>query len=95
MHKKDAQKIIARNLQIADKTAENILDKALAGKEFSDDSDLERWLNERFLPNVIFIDEDGYAKMCIDALKILKSTSATDFGSSRQRDLGQLWGDMT
>ena len=33
--------------------------------------------------------------MCIDALKILKSTAATDYGSSRQRDLGQLWGDMT
>jgi hypothetical protein len=33
--------------------------------------------------------------MCIDALKILGSTAATDYGSSRQRDLGQLWADMT
>ncbi len=33
--------------------------------------------------------------MCVDALKILKRTAATDYGSSRQRDLGQLWGDMT
>lgn len=33
--------------------------------------------------------------MCIDALKILERTAATDYGSSRQRDLGQLWGDMT
>lgn len=43
----------------------------------------------------MLIDEVGYARMCIDALKILKSTAATDYGSSRQRDLGQLWGDMT
>ena len=69
--------------------------KAESGQEFKDDSELEIWLNERFLPNIVFISEDGYARMCIDALKILKSTAATDYGSSRQRDLGQLWGDMT
>lgn len=28
-------------------------------------------------------------------MKILKSTSASDYGSSRQRDFGQLWADMT
>lgn len=33
--------------------------------------------------------------MCVDALKILGTTAPTDYGSSRQRDLGQLWADMT
>jgi hypothetical protein len=33
--------------------------------------------------------------MCINALKILKTTAAHDYGSSRQRDMGQLWADMT
>lgn len=33
--------------------------------------------------------------MCVDALKILGTTAATDYGSSRQRDMGQLWADMT
>jgi len=95
MRDKNAQKIIAQKLQIPQEEAEVILKKAKAGQEFSDDSSLEIWLNERFLPNIVLIDEVGYAKMCIDALKILKSTAATDYGSSRQRDLGQLWGDMT
>ena len=29
--------------------------------------------------NTVFIDETGYSKMCIDALKILKTTAATDY----------------
>jgi hypothetical protein len=33
--------------------------------------------------------------MCINALKIVNSAAATDYGSSRQRDLGQHWGDLT
>ncbi len=95
MNKTSAKKIIAQKLNIPEEETEIILKKAFAGKEFSDDSGLESWLNKRFFPNVVLIDEIGYAKMCIDALKILKSTAATDYGSSRQRDLGQLWGDMT
>lgn len=33
--------------------------------------------------------------MCVDALKIIGTTAGTDFGSSKQRDLGQQWADMT
>jgi len=95
MHKAEVQKIIAQKLKIPEEEAGVIVDKAEAGQEFFDDASLEIWLNKRFLPNIVLIDETGYAKMCIDALKILKSTAATDYGSSRQRDLGQLWGDMT
>ncbi len=36
---------------------------------------------ERLLPNLVFIDEPGYAAMCIDALKIVSTTAGTDFGS--------------
>lgn len=43
----------------------------------------------------VFIDQDGYSEMCVDALKILGTTAATDFGGSRQRDMAQLWADMT
>ncbi len=74
--------------------AEMIIDKAIIGGETTEE-ELESWLNNRFLPNVVFIDEDGYARMCIDALKIVGTTAASDYGSSRQRDLGQLWADMT
>ena len=87
--------IISKNLLVPTKEAEVILSKAEAGGEFFDNTSLDKWLNERFLPNIVFIDEDSYTKMLIDALKILKSTSASDYGSSRQRDFGQLWADMT
>lgn len=75
--------------------ARTIVEKAVLGGETNDSFGPDRWLQERFLPNCVTIDTEGYSKMCIDALKILSNTAATDYGSSRQRDLGQLWGDMT
>ena len=82
-------------LGIEEDEVKKILEKAIAGGEFVDESDLKVWLEQRFLPNCILIDEIGYAKMCVDALKILSTTAPTDYGSSRQRDMGQLWADMT
>lgn len=84
---------IANKLNITIKDAQKIVEKAKLGGEIS--TTLENWLSERFLPNCVFIDEDGYTKMCINALKILDKTAASDYGSSRQRDFGQLWADMT
>ena len=74
--------------------AERIIDKALAGQE-TDFASLDEWLENRFLPNIVFIDENAYAEMCINALKILPTVAATDYGSSRQRDFGQKWADIT
>ena len=53
---------IANNLFITEKVAELIVDKAIIGGEFSDDStsgkvDIDTWLTDRFFPNVVFIDE--------------------------------------
>lgn len=75
--------------------AEMILGKAIIGGEINDDFNESDWFKNRFQPNVVFIDEEGYTRMCVDALKILGLTAATDYGSSRQRDMGQLWADMT
>ncbi|MFH1855902.1 MAG: hypothetical protein ABH836_01570 [Candidatus Omnitrophota bacterium] len=87
MKKLEAVNIIKEKLNTDLKEAEMILDKAVAGGEIFDANGIEDWLNERFLPNLIFIDEEGYSQMCIDALKILSKTAPTDYGSSRQRDL--------
>lgn len=87
-------KLMQKSLYISENEAKKIIDKAILGGETSEDQ-LEDWFNNRFIPNCVFIDADGYAKMCVDALKISTSTAATDYGSSRQRDLGQLWSDMT
>ena len=86
---------ITELIRVEEREAEMILEKAKKGGEINNDmSDID-WFEKRFKPNVVFIDEDGYTKMCVDALKILGTTAATDYGGSRQRDLGQLWADMT
>lgn len=86
---------INKELGIEPDEADRLIEKALIGGEITSESKINEWLNERFLPNCVLIDEAGYAQMCVDALKILGTTAATDYGSSRQRDLGQLWADMT
>lgn len=86
--------LVCGEINVDYEEAEKIVDKAIAGGE-TDEFSLEEWFEERFRPNCVFIDEEAYAKMCVDALKIVSSTAATDYGSSRQRDLGQLWADMT
>lgn len=88
-------KDISDLLNIPSIESEKILKKAISGSEITDSFDERDWFEQRFKPNVVFIDEIGYTKMCVDALKILGTTAATDYGSSRQRDLGQLWADMT
>lgn len=95
MNIEKATDIIREKLDIDISDAEKIIEKAHTGGEITKDLDLEQWLNKRFLVNCVLIDELGYSKMCVDALKILSRTAPTDYGSSRQRDLGQLWADMT
>ena len=86
---------ISELLKIGVKESTLILDKAKSGGEITSSFDDSQWFEQKFKPNIVTIDEDGYARMCVDALKILGNTVATDYGSSRQRDLGQLWADMT
>ncbi len=88
-------KIIRDHFDINKGDCETILQKAIDGEEVTNFASIDDWLNSRFIPNCVAIDKNGYANMCIDALKILNKTAPTDFGSSRQRDLGQLWADMT
>jgi hypothetical protein len=74
----------------------NVVQAAVVGGECGrSTTEIESWISERLVPNTVFIDQDGYLEMCIAALRTVPSTVATDFGSSRQRDLGQIWGDKT
>jgi len=94
MTKEETAQNVAEYLSVSKAEALPIVEKAIVGGE-TEEKNLAEWFGLRFTPNVVFIDEEGYARMCIDALKILGTTAATDYGSSRQRDLGQLWADMT
>lgn len=90
----EIQNKISSYLSVEPTEAQIIINKAIAGGETTEEG-LASWYENRFLPNTVFIDEDGYAEMCIDALKIIGTTVASDYGSSRQRDFGQMWADMT
>lgn len=88
--------ILCKQIKVDPVLAEKIIEKSVEGGEISKDlNNIDEWLNDRLLPNCVDIDEAGYSTMCINALKIVSKTAATDFGSSRQRDFGQLWADMT
>ena len=95
MTREEAVRIVEEKLSVNLQEAENIIDKAVSGGEITREVTFDTWIEKRFLPNLVFIDERGYSQMCIDALKILSKTAPTDYGSSRQRDLGHLWADMT
>lgn len=95
MEFEEAVELVSKKLDITKEESEKIIEKAIIGGEVSEDGDFGSWCKDRFLPNCVLIDETGYSKMCVDALKILSRTAPTDYGSSRQRDLGQLWADMT
>lgn len=85
---------IQAQLPVLNKDVDIIIKKAIEGGECTP-AGFEAWLHQRLLPNCVLIDEVGYTKMCVNALKILDNAAATDYGSSRQRDLGQQWADMT
>lgn len=80
--------------RMGDDDAQAFVTKAIEGGEATERG-IDAWYEDRFKPNTVIIDEAGYAQMCVSALKIVRNTAGTDYGSSRQRDLGQLWADMT
>ncbi|MFW6172232.1 MAG: hypothetical protein ACOC5T_00605 [Elusimicrobiota bacterium] len=74
----------------ADKLAEMLLRGARGGLELDDS--FEQWL-ERFKYNFVWLDRDDYSKALVRALWLAPVFAGTDFGSSRQRDMGQVWTD--
>jgi hypothetical protein len=89
---------------IADILAENMTDRksvktlsqqllrgADEGLEIS--STFSKWLQERFRHQLIWLDKDDYSRALVRALWLAPVFAATDFGRSRQRDMGQVWTD--
>lgn len=58
-----------------------------------DDINLIEWFEKRFKPYLFILDENEYTQAAIQALRIQFGIQGTDFGSSRQRDMGQKWTD--
>ena len=77
------------------KTAKSFLEKAVISKEIEPitEENIENWYENIFKEHMFIIDEKTYLNASIQALKIQFTMAGTDFGSSRQRDLGQKWSD--
>jgi len=68
-----------------------ILTSATEGLEL--DSNFEEWFENRFKYQFTWLDKDDYSKALVRALWLAPVFAGTDFGSSRQRDMGQIWTD--
>lgn len=77
----------------AQELAKQIVRGAEGGSEFDEFNDFESWLKNRFLPQIIWLTSDDYARGITRALPQALIFASSDFGSSKQRDLGQLWTD--
>lgn len=56
-------------------------------------SSVEEWAEKRFKYQFVWLDRNDYAKALVRALWLAPVFAGTDFGSSRQRDMGQVWTD--
>jgi hypothetical protein len=58
---------------------------------------VDKWFDERLMPNTIVLSIDDYKRALFRAFKLITTAdiAKTDFGSSRQRDFGQMWTDFT
>ena len=56
------------------------------------EGDFESWL-ERFKYQFLLLDKDDYSRAHVRAFWLAPRFVATDFGGSRQRDMGQVWTD--
>tara|TARA_Y100000294_G_scaffold122484_1_gene113911 strand:+ start:126 stop:1109 length:984 start_codon:yes stop_codon:yes gene_type:complete len=74
---------------------EKLILKVIAGREITNAEELSSWVEKRLKPNLVFISKNEYTEACIDALKMINTVAATDYGTSRQRDKLQLWADIT
>ena len=74
------------------KLAEQVVYSAADGLEIQND-DFDTWFKERFTKQLIWLSSDDYATSLARALWLAPHFAGTDFGTSRQRDIGQAWTD--
>lgn len=74
------------------KLAEQIVGSGADGLEF-DDITFDKWLEERFKYQLVWLSGEDYATSLARALWLAPHFAGTDFGTSRQRDIGQAWTD--
>jgi hypothetical protein len=91
----EIQNVLAQHIkheQTSRKLAEQLLKSAESGLEFNGIA-FEDWLENRLKYQLVWLDSDDYAKALTRALWLAPHFAGTDFGTSRQRDMGQEWTD--
>src|SRR3989344_6110848 len=62
------------------------------GLEFANSS-FDEWIETRFKRQLIWLTTEDYERALLRALWLARTFSASDYGSSRQRDMAQVWTD--
>ncbi|MEM3449876.1 MAG: hypothetical protein QXP38_13590 [Nitrososphaerota archaeon] len=91
------QALEASGLIIREEQVDQLVDAAWNSEEIHkglSNEDLMDWINQLIYGSVILTEKD-YTYALIQALNVSMNLRATDYGTSRQRDLGQLWTDTT
>ncbi|MEM3448601.1 MAG: hypothetical protein QXG08_06745 [Candidatus Methanomethyliaceae archaeon] len=91
----EIQKILESRInqgETSRKLAEQVFKSARDGLEY-DGISFEDWLEKRFKYQLVWLDSNDYARALTRALWLAPHFAGTDFGSSRQRDMGQEWTD--
>ena len=75
------------------KLAVELIRGAEDGLEFTDASSFNEWFENRFKPQLVWLTTEDYERALLRALWLARTFSASDYGSSRQRDMLQVWTD--
>ncbi len=87
------------NERISDENTSKRLAKLLfrgseSALEFDDDDpSFQDWFDNRLKCQFVWLERDDYSRALVRALWLAPVFAGTDFGSSRQRDMGQVWTD--
>jgi len=92
---KQIEQIIAKYLPgLESDQVKRLLGGAEVGSEVKQCGSWETWLEQRGNFGTVMLDHTDYVTALTHSLRIAPNLAATDYGSSRQRDLGQLWTDV-
>jgi len=70
----------------------DLCEGAVRGLDADQLGEINEWIKWLGWSSVV-LDENDYLKVALHALRLAPMVAATDYGTARQRDLGQLWAD--
>jgi len=94
--KSELRELLIRNIGLldgVDELSEQLLRGAESGGEFGSDSESQKKWLQRVDFHLVRLDATDYARALIRSIWLAPIFAGTDFGSSRQRDLAQVWTD--